>query len=222
MAGPSLSTSSGNVIAMDTVPVLQLTAGEGKPGELQVQDDYIHVTTNMLATLQGWRLCRIPTAAKVKRLEWMFDAIVDTSSTQALSFDINVMFSDSTVDGTPYALQGLIPTSANTGATTTAATYSSPNILFGTVTLSGNDVNAPPLVNLLYQPIEATFGSSAAGALYNSMIRTQTPLYELLGFVNAQGYPADPGGYFDIYFATKVAAATAAAGNLFVRCEYVV
>ena len=218
MSGPTVSTSSGNVVAMDTQPLLQLTAGEGKEGDDLTQDDYIHLTTGMLAANQGWRMCRIPTSAKIKRVTIVTDAILDTSSSQGLAFDINVAFSDSTQDGTQASLQGQIPTTANTGATTSPATYASPNKLFGTVTLSGNDLNFPPLVNGKLQPLDVTFGGGSL--LYNSQLITETPLWQLFGFVNAQGYPADPGGYFDIYFATTVAAATAAAGNLFCRVEY--
>lgn len=220
MSGPTVNTSSGNIVALDTIPLLQLTAGEGREGDNLTQDDYIHLTTGMLAAGQGWRMCRIPTSAKVKRVTLVIDAILDTSSTQALSFDINVAFSDATNDGTQANLQGQIPTTANTGAVTTTATYASPNKLFGTFTLSGNDLQAPPLINGFYQPLDVTFGSTAGGILYNSQLVTETPLWELFGFTNAQGYPADPGGYFDLYFATTVAAATAHAGNLFVRVEY--
>lgn len=219
MAQVTASTDSVNITTLDTIPLQQLTAGEGKPGTVKVQDDYIHVTTAMLAAGQNWRLARIPTTAKVKKVEILFDAIPDTNSTQTLALDFNMCFSDATNDGTSGANQAQIPTTANTGATTSISSYSNPNKLFGTLTLSGNDAFAPVKTNGFLTPLDITFGGGSV--LYNSMVLTETPLWELFGFTNAQGLPCDPGGYFDFDVNVSTAAATAAACNFFVRITYV-
>lgn len=220
MTQATASVNSTNITTLDTVPLVQLTGGEGAPGGLIVQDDYIHVTTAMLAAGQVWRLCRIPTRAKVKRVLVAPSTIMDTNATQTLALDFNVAFSDSTQDGTPANLQALIPTSANTGATTTVSAYSSPNILFGTVTLSGNDLQFPPKINGSFQMLDITFNKG--GPLYNSLLLSETPLYKLLGFVNGQGASADPGGFFDLLVDVATAAATAGAADFYARVEYCV
>lgn len=219
MTQVTATTNSINITQLDTAPLIQLTSGQGAPAGLLVQEDYLAVTTAMLALGQSWRLCRIPTRAVVKRVLIIPDAILDTNATQTLSLDFNVIFSDSTQDGTPVSLQGLIPTSANTGATTTVSAYSSPNKMFGSVTLAGNNVQFPPTINGVKVPLDITFNG---GVLYNSLALTMTPLYRLLGFKNAQGTYADPGGFFDLNINVSTAAATAHAGNVQARIEYAI
>lgn len=225
MTGVSVSTSSGNITTLDTVPQSQLTTGEGQPGYLKVQDDYIHVTTGMLAANQGWRMCRIPTTAKVKAVKIYSDAALDSSSSQALALDINIALSDSTIDGTNQNIAGEIPTTANTGAVTPTTTYTSPNKLFGTVTQSGNNLaigNSTTVASngvIVPQPLDVTYNGQL---LYNSLLTPETPLWELFGFTNSQGYAQDPGGFFDLFFVTSVAAATAHAANFYCRVEFVV
>lgn len=219
MTQVTVTSNSVNITTLDTQPLQQLTAGEGKPGGLQFADDYIHVTTAMLALGQSWRLCRFPTTAKIKRVMVGADAIMDTNVASTLALDLNIIFSDSTVDGTPASLQAGIPTSANTGAVTTVSAYSSPNKLFGTLTVS-NNAFSPPKVQSFIQLVDVTFG--AGSILYNSLVLTETPLWNLFGFTNAQGYPGDPGGYFDLNVNVSTAAATAQAANFYARVEYCV
>lgn len=207
------ANKSVSITALDlTSPFSALTTGEGAVGHLRVIDDVCAVTAAGIATVGStYRLVRLPTYAKLKSFEIASDVAIDSNSTQALALDFNIVFSDSTIDGTPASLQGLIPTTARNGATTTFTSYSSPNKLFGTLTLSGNDA-AIPLTNETYNGSHST---------YNYMTLTQTPLWEIFGFTNSQGYPADPGGFFDIVAYVSVAAATGASGYLYSKVTYV-
>lgn len=198
---------------LDATPYTQNTTGEGAPGSMRQVDGYCPVTAvGIVATTSTYRLLRIPTTAKIKSVDFGTDVAIDSNSTQTLALDFNLVFSDSTIDGTPLALQGLIPTTANTGATTTFASYASPNIIFGTKTLSGNNA-AIPLTNITYS---GTIGN------YNMMKLSNTPLWSIFGFVNAQGVAADPGGFFDLVAYVSVVAATGHAGNIYARVSYVI
>lgn len=223
---PTAFTSSGTVTALDTVPKYVRTAGEGAEGDIVRQTDYIHVTTGMLAVSQAWRLCRIPTSAKIKSVKILSDAIMDSNSSQLLALEVSLAFSDSTIDGTNSALQGQIPTSANNGAVTPVATYTSPNLMFGTITHTGNDVgcvaDATTVAGsgvVVREPLDITFNGGSL--LYNSLPLTETPLWQLFGFTSAQGLPQDPGGFFDLLFMTKAAAATAVAANFQAVVDFV-
>ena len=55
---------------------------------------------------------------------------------------------------------------------------------------------------------------------YNRL--TNQPLWNIFGYQNSQGQPADPGGFFDLVAVVSTAATTGAAGDLFVRVSYVV
>ena len=127
-------------------------------------------------------------------------------------FDINIAFSDSTIDGTPANVQGLIPTTANTGATTTLASYSSPNIMFGT----SNNTSA----SVRLARTDVTFNGSNTN--YPMTTLTLEPLWQLFGFVDGRGNPADPNGYFDLYLVNSTVAGTGAAGNIYGSIEYTI
>lgn len=220
MTQATSSVLSPNITLLDTLPLVRPTSGQGAESAIIRSTDYIAVTTGMLAAGQYWRTNRIPTRAVIKRVLVMPDAILDTNASQTLALDFGVAFSDSTIDGTPVSLQSLIPTSANTGATTPPATYTSPNIIFGTVTLSGNNAQFPPKINGILQFLDITYGKGSV--LYNSLPLTETPLYRLLGFKNAQGTYADPGGFFDLFTNVSAGAATAHAGNIAYQIDYAI
>ncbi len=205
--GKSLS-----IQGLDALPYTPQSAGQGAPDLVQVQDDTVAATATGLGTAKSsYRLCRIPTTAKIKSALIATDVALDTG-THALTFDINLAFSDSTIDGTQAALQGLIPTTANTGATTTLAAYSSPNIMFGT---SNNTSAAVRLART-----DVTFNGSNTN--YPMITITSQPLFQIFGFVDGRGNPADPNGYFDLYLVNSTVAGTGAAGNIYGRIEYTV
>lgn len=181
---------SATLTNLDAQPIIIPTAGEGAPGFLKVVDDFVTPLTAD-TTSSTYRLCRFPTNAKIKSFS-IYSAIATAGSA-----DINVIFSDSTTDGTQASLQNMIPTSALTGATTTTAAYSSPNQLFG----------AAQSITALTEQTAFTF----AGIFTPQM--AQEPLWDALGFTT------DPNGYFDIYL--KVTTAITTGGVLRGVLEYV-
>lgn len=94
---------SPSITNWDATPLVQNTVGEGAPGHIRSVSDTVTVTTGKTAP-STYRLARFPTNAKVKHV-WVG---VDTTVT-TLTADIDVAFSDSTVDGTSAANQGTIP-----------------------------------------------------------------------------------------------------------------
>lgn len=183
--------SSGSITALDTIPAIVPTSGEGASGFLKEVDDYVTaVSADQVGTT--YKLCRIPTNAKVKSL------LIYSTIASAGSADINVVFSDSTTDGTQVALQNAIPTSTLAGAVTTHATYSSPNALFGaaqSLVLAGVDTNF-------------------------TFVGTFTPAMRLLPLWDALGFATDPGGMFDIE--ARVTTAVTTGGIVAGKVEYVV
>lgn len=167
-----------------------------------------------------YRLVRFPVAAKIKSVETQ-STVLDSNSSQTLALDFNLAFSDSTGDGTSTNNQGAIPTTAGAGAVTTVAAYSSPNILWGKITQSGNNA-AIAKTDLTYNGSNFT-----STTLTNTLVvpykygYTSIPIWKLFTFVNAQGYEAAPDGYFDLLVYNSVVAATGAAGSLWGRVVYV-
>lgn len=203
---------STTIQGLDALPYIPASAGQGAPDLVQVQDDVVAATATGLGTAKSsYRLCRIPTGAHIKRVLIATDVALD-SGTHALTFDINIAFSDSTIDGTPANVQGLIPTTANTGATTTLATYSAPNIMFGT----SNNTSA----SVRLARTDVTFNGSNTN--YPMTTLTLTPLWQLFGFVDGRGNPSDPNGYFDLFLVNSTVAGTGAAGNIYGSIEYTV
>jgi hypothetical protein len=106
MAADTLKSFS--ITNLDTVPVAPNTTGEpGGPGYSKTVDDMVTVTATGIATLAStYRLIRFPTNAKIKALTVATNKALDSHSSSTLAFDLNVVFSDSTIDGTSTALQG--------------------------------------------------------------------------------------------------------------------
>ncbi len=191
-------------------PLLYETAGEGVAGVYREVSDNIAVTASGMGSIGStYRLCRFPTYARVKSV--IIDlGNVDTGGATAV-FDVNVAFSDSPYDSTQTALQKLIPTTALTGATTTIASYSSPNKIFGTITAANNTTKYNN-----QQIWSGTLTNWFPGG-------RDLPLWDFLGFTNAiSGYAQDPGGFFDILLYLSTAAATGAAASIGVRVGFVI
>lgn len=91
---------------MDATPVKPVTTGEGKPAELKLVNDYVTAVSGD-DTSSTYKLVRFPTYAKVKKV------VIMSKIASAGSGDVNVVFSDSTNDGTPANLQGTIPQVSN-------------------------------------------------------------------------------------------------------------
>src|ERR1700733_14617325 len=208
MAADTLKSQS--ITNLDATPFVPNSAGQGATGRMVEADDVCSATaTGLQTTTSTYRLVRIPTGAIPKAVSIATDVALDTG-TPALVFDINLIFSDSTIDGTPTALQSLIPTTANTGATTSIASYSSPNKIFGTI----NNTSA----SVAFAPTNVILNGSRTN--YPMVNLLQQPLWQTFGFVDGRGNPADPGGYFDLMLYVSTGAGTGAAGNIWGKVDY--
>ena len=119
--------------------------------------------------------------------------------------------SDSTDDGTQVFLQGLIPTSANTGGTTTIGSYSSPNKIYGTW--------KPAASAAIIEPTELVLNGLGANYSFTGGF-ANLPLFQIFGFTDGRGQPSDPGGYFDLLAYVATGATTGGACNIYARVDY--
>ena len=86
---------------LDATPPTTPTAGEGAPGLVRNVSGYVTVSASMAAG-STYRLVRIPTYAKVKKVDF------ESEAQAAGKFNLSVYYSDSTIDGTPVGKQGVI------------------------------------------------------------------------------------------------------------------
>jgi len=203
---------SASLINLDATPILVSNAGQGAPTVTGSVDDYCAATAAGLQSAASYyKLVRVPTYALIKSVSIFTDAGPNLAG--ALALDLSWVFSDSTDDGTPQWLQGLIPTSANTGGTTTIASYSSPNKMYGTV--------KPSASAAAFGPTDEVFNGLGANYSFTGGI-ANLPLYQIFGFTDGRGYPADPGGMFDLLAYVATGATTGGACNIYARVSYAV
>ena len=227
-----------NTTIYDTLPYIAPSAGEGAPGVLRMQEDQVAVTRTAFGTAGNFvRLCRFPATAKIKKLELFTDlnAVDSNGGSSALVLQTGVVFSDSTIDGTPPNYQNLMPTTvgigggATTPGTAVAIGGSNANYLFGTQTVTAGTglftvVGANLLVinsNVLFGG-EITFGGTIA-TYGEPLVWTQEPLTNLFNFRDGQGNLVDSLGYMDIIVVCNHAygAQPAGAYNMYARLTYV-
>jgi len=150
------STLDGVAITnSDAMPTVANTTGEGSAAVLRSINDYV-TPLSADSTSSVYKIVRFPTNAKVKSVK-IWSAIATAGSG-----DINVAFSDSTVDGTPGAYQGTIPqiSAAN-------------NKLFGA---------AQSLVSTLGAgPLDKTFSGTY------TLLNKNQPMWQVLGFATDPG-----------------------------------
>lgn len=206
---------SAAITNLDATPVVANEAGAGAKAYLYHVDGWCSVAAaNIVTATSTYKLARIPVWAKLKSVVVWSDAVLDSNSTQTLAIDWNLIFSDSVRDGTPASKQGLLPTTVGTpdgvtaGTTTTVASYTTPNILLGRTTFSGNNVKIArtQLIN--------------NGTNYLTDKILQTPLWQVFGFQNGQGKLDSPGGFFDVMAYVVTGSATGAAGKLYAEVQY--
>lgn len=207
---------------LDTVPIAMATSGEGLPGYLKTGQDFVaHTVAFGSATGNASRQNRFPTDAKVKNV-WLYTLGLDSSSSQTITLDVNVAFSDSAFDGTPVPAQAEIPQSTATGGITTLATYTGANKLFGaalTVAASG----ALQYKEVTYlnsyipsqqvQPMWAVLGGTGAASA--------GPFAAGGGFAQSGGFITSPGGFFDLLIVTAHTATTNATGTIGTEVDFV-
>lgn len=104
--------SSASITALDVMnpgnaggPIAIPSAGEGSSGKRQSISDYVTPTAAGLAdTGSKYKLVRVSPEIKLKKLKLNISAAIESST--GLAVDVGAYYSDSTVDGTPAALQG--------------------------------------------------------------------------------------------------------------------
>jgi hypothetical protein len=206
------TVKSASLTNLDATPYLASNAGQGATGRKVEVDDYCAATAAGLQSSGSYyKLVRIPTGALVKSVTLFTDKAPDAASAKTVAFDLNLIFSDSVDDGTPTYLQGLIPTSANTGGTTTIASYSSPNKIYGTVIETSNTTAFGP-IDEVFNGLGANY--SLTGGFMN------LPLWQIFGFTDGRGYASDPGGYFDLMAYVATGATTGQACNIYAKVEF--
>jgi len=204
------TVKSLSITNLDTVPIIENTAGGGAKARLVQVDDYCTATAAGLQTVGSYyKLIRLPTRALIKSLRMGADSGPNLNGSLAL--DLSLVFSDSADDGTPSWLQGLIPTVANTGGTVSLATYTGVNLMFG--------VWAPSAASTKIEPTELVLNGLGSAYLLSSGFMN-LPLYQLFGFTDGRGEPADPGGFFDLLAYVSTGATTGGACNLYASVTY--
>ncbi len=174
-----VTTKSPSIINLDASPIFIPTIGEGADGMIRAATDNL---TGVVGDSIGsvYKLCRVPTNAKLKRL-W----IATTGATGTSAGDIDIAFSDSPTDGTQPSLAGGI------------VQLSGPvdNKLFGAAQTLNGAAN-PTAVDFTYK---GTFTPA----------HKNLPLWQVLVNLGATQFVADPGGFFDIVVKLTAAVAVA-------------
>jgi hypothetical protein len=204
------SVKSTSLTDLDAIPVANLNAGQGLGGRYVTVDDFCAATAAGLQSSGSYyKLVRVPTGALPKSVMLATDSGPNLNG--ALAFQLSWVFSDSTLDGTPSYLQGLIPTNANTGGTTTLASPSNPNAMYG----FWKPTAAATAINLTEFVLNNLPGSyTITGGFFN------LPLWQLFGFTDNRGNASDPGGYFDLLAYVATGATTGGACNIYAQVKY--
>jgi hypothetical protein len=186
-------TKSASITAMDSTPLVEVTSGEGISGFMKtVNDSVTGVVGDSIASI--YRFVRFPTTAKVKRV---YFALFTVSTAGA--GDIDIAFSDSTVDGTPQSLATL----ANPVVQVTGPVD---NKMFGAAQTFTALTKSPPT--------DVTFANTFLAAHQN------LPLWQVFVNLGATQFTADPGGYFDLVIKLTTAL-TVTAGVVSMELDYV-
>ncbi len=167
MATDTLKTPS--ITNLDSPSPIQ--AGMGGQGYLLSVNDHI-ASTSAATAGSTYRMCRIPTNAKVKKV-----LLTTPSSGTVGAYDVDIAHSDSTTDGTPVALQGNIvgiPSSDNklfgAALTTTTGVKNSDITFSGTFTTAHQNLE---LWNVLVG-LGTTAFSADPGGFFDILLKTTT------------------------------------------------
>lgn len=102
------SASITNLDASGPAPVYT-TSGQGASAVARTQNDYVAVTTAGLGnTGTKLKILRLKSNVKLKRVILSADTALDTNGSPTLTLDVGAYYSDSTVDGTAVANQGVV------------------------------------------------------------------------------------------------------------------
>lgn len=101
----SASITALDVMTAGTGPIVAATSGVGASSDSRELSDYVLPTALGLAnTGSKYKILRVSPEIKLKSLTAKVDGVLDSST--GLVLDVGAYYSDSTVDGTPVALQG--------------------------------------------------------------------------------------------------------------------
>ncbi len=170
---------------LDAAPPVAVQAGNGGGGYLRQVDGYLTPSASM-AALSTYRIARVPTNARVKQV--MFES----EAQGAGKVQLGLYYSDSTVDGTPVAKQGLVVTSA--------ASVSQVNFFSG-------DIDCASAV--------AKADYTYFGTALNTLDKRGKELWD------AAGLAADPGGNFDVVATVHTTDITTGTGKMGVDVRFV-
>lgn len=95
------SLKSAAITNLDATPPVAIQAGNGAAGYVRRAFGYVTISASMAAT-STYRLVRLPTNARNVELKF------ESQAQGAGAFNLSAYYSDSTVDGTPVANQGVI------------------------------------------------------------------------------------------------------------------
>lgn len=206
------SVKSTSLTDLDAIPIANINAGQGLGGRLVTVDDFCTATAAGLQSSGSYyKFVRVPSGALIKSVKIAADAGPNLNG--ALALQLNWIFSDSTLDGTPTFYQGLIPTNANTG---------------GTITLAQALTGATNAMYGFWKPAAASTAIGLTEFVLNNIPGSYTitggffnlPLFQLFGFTDQRGNASDPGGYFDLLALVATGATTGGACNLYAQVSY--
>lgn len=119
-----------------------LTEGQGAAGRLVNHSDYAVATAGGLASVSStYKMVRLPTQCILKSIVVFTKSGLDSST--GLKLDIGAYYSDSTQDGTPASLQGVLISANCFMAATAFAQSSAGSRISGLTNLDANLLNAP-------------------------------------------------------------------------------
>ncbi len=180
-------TNLDTIVSAGTSPSIANSAGAGARGEVCEIEDYVTPTTGGLVdTTSTYKVLRVNPNVLLKDIKLVADADLDTGGgSAALAFDVGAYYSDSTVDGTPVALQG---------------TAIDDHAFADSFVFGGGTAAAPNSATVTDGPV--------AGPTKWTALKRQKVLWDALGL------SADPGGMIDIVLTVEIAANAAASQPL--------
>src|SRR5579859_3289744 len=210
---------SQSITYLDQTPPFQLGPNTGPGEDRIVSGSCLPLSGDN--TSSTYKMVRVPSNAKIKQVE------VESAITGAGSADLNIVWSDSTADGTSVTNQGTVPqiSSANNklfgsalslvSLSRSSASYSQWNWTFANTTNFPQGLAANAAITAAISAGNAGYPTSGTTLLTESI---NTPLWQMLGLgTPTQG---DPGGWFDFVFYITTGVTTG--GALMLTVEYVV
>ncbi len=166
MATEALKTTS--ITNSDAVPIVANTIGEGAPGNLRCANDSVASTSGMLIT-STYRICRIPTNAKIKQV--LFSCAAHGGSA---AFDIDIAYTDSPTEQNG-GLTGIVQISAADNKLFGAAVAASSALKDSDVTFSGTFTSAHrniPLYQVLLNLGTTDWASGDPGGSFDLLLKS--------------------------------------------------